>query len=104
MFYRAQKEQQWGILKLKKLTETKHQLEAKQQKNCVFCENSLLQKNFRDAAKDHCHITGRYCGAAHNNCNVKLYINPKKNPHTYCISQSKGLRREPFNARDVATQ
>ena len=79
-FYRAQKEQQWGILKLKKLTETKDQLEAKQQKNCIFCENPLLQKNFREAAKDHCHITGRYRGAAHNNCNVKLYINPKTTP------------------------
>ena len=79
-FYRAQKEQQWGILKLKKLTETKDQLEAKQQKNCIFCKNPLLQKNFRDAAKDHCHITGRYRGAAHNNCNVKLYINPKTTP------------------------
>ena len=79
-FYRVQKEQQWGILKLKKLTETKDQLEAKQQKNCIFCENPLLQKNFRDAAKDYCHITGRYRGAAHNNCNVKLYINPKTTP------------------------
>ena len=38
-FYRAQKEQQWGILKLKKLTETKDQLEAKKQKNCIFCDN-----------------------------------------------------------------
>ena len=79
-FYRAQKEQQWGILKLKKLTETKDQLEAKKHKNCIFFENPLLQKNFRDAAKDHCHITRRYCGAAHNNCNVKLYINPKTTP------------------------
>ena len=79
-FYRAQKEQQWGILKLKKLTETKDQLEAKKQRNCIFCENPLLHKNFRDAAKDHCHITGRYRGAAHNNCNVKLYINPKTTP------------------------
>ena len=30
--------------------------------------------------KDHCHITGRYRGAAHNNCNVKLRINPKTTP------------------------
>ena len=79
-FYRAQKEQQWGILKLKKLTETKDQLGAKKQKNCIFCENPLLHKNLREAAKDHCHITGRYRGAAHNNCNVKLYINPKTTP------------------------
>ena len=82
-FYRAQKEQQWGILKLQKLKDQKKkdQLEAKQQKNCFFCDNPLLQKNFRDAVKDHCHITGRYRGAAHNNCNVKLYINPKQPPY-----------------------
>ena len=30
--------------------------------------------------KDHCHITGRYRGAAHNNCNVNLRINPKTTP------------------------
>ena len=89
-FYRAQKEQQWGILKLKKLTETKDQLEAKQQKNCIFCENPLLQKNFRDAVKDHCHITGRYRGAAHNNCKVKLYINPKTIPIPIIFHNLKG--------------
>ena len=89
-FYRAQKEQQWGILKLKKLTETKDQLEAKQQKKCIFCENPLLQKNIRDAVKDHCHITGRYRGAAHNNCNIKLYINPKTTPIPIVFHNLKG--------------
>ena len=76
-FYRAQKEQQWGILRLKKLTDKKDQLEVKLQENCKFCGNSLLQKNFRDAVKDHCHITGRYRGAAHNACNLKMRIKPK---------------------------
>ena len=46
----------------------------------MFCGNPLLQKNFADAVKDHCYITGRYRGAAHNNCNVKLRINPKTTP------------------------
>ena len=76
-FYIAQKEQQWGILRLKRLTEKEDKLEAKFQKNCRYCGNSLLQKNFRDAVKDHCHITGRYRGAAHNECNLKLRINPQ---------------------------
>ena len=76
-FYIAQEEEQWGILRLKRLRDKKEQLEAKKQKNCMFCGNSLLQKNFRDAVKDHCHITGRYRGAAHNECNLKLRTNPK---------------------------
>ena len=76
-FYRALKEQQWGILRLKRLTDEKDQLEAKLQGNCKFCGNPLLQKNFRDAVKDHCHITGRYRGAAHNACNLKMLIKPK---------------------------
>ena len=53
------------------------QLEAKLQENCKFCGNPLLQKNFRNAVKDHCHITGRYRGAAHIACNLKLRIKPK---------------------------
>ena len=69
-FYRAQKEQQWGIPRLKKLTDKKDQLEAKLQENCKFCGNLLLQKNFRDAVKDHCHMTDRYRGVAHNACNL----------------------------------
>ena len=76
-FYRAQKEQQWGILRLRRLTDKKDQLEAQLQENCKFCGNPLLQKNFIDAVKDHCHITGRYRGAAHNECNLKLRIKPK---------------------------
>ena len=30
--------------------------------------------------KDHCHITGKYRGAAHNQCNFKLKLNPKTVP------------------------
>ena len=89
-FNREKKEKQWGILKLQKLTEKKDQLEAKQQKNCIFCDYPLLRKNYRDAVKDHCHITGRYRGAAHNNCNVKLYINPKTTPIPIVFHNLKG--------------
>ena len=74
------KQKKWGVLKPKRLIDKKDQLKAKTQENCMFCGNPLLQKNFRDAVKDHCHITGRYRGAAHNNCNVKLRINPKTTP------------------------
>jgi len=49
-----------GVLKLKGLIDKKDQLKAKTQENCMFCWSPLLQKNFRDAVKDHCHTTGRY--------------------------------------------
>ena len=47
-----------GILTLKRVTEKKDQEQAQAQVNCNLCEKPLLQKNFRDAVKDHCHITG----------------------------------------------
>ena len=50
---------------------------ANNQEECLFCAEPLLQKNYRDAVKEHCHITGRYRGAAHNACNQKLRIRPK---------------------------
>ena len=66
-----------GIITLKKVTEKEDQEQAKAQVNCYFCEKPLLQKNFRDAVKDHCHMTGAYRGAAHNVCNLKMRIKPK---------------------------
>ena len=38
--------------------------------------NEKLDKNKR---RDHCHITGKYRGAAHSQCNLKLKI-PRKLP------------------------
>ena len=66
-----------GIITLKRVTEKEDQEQAKAQVNCYFCEKPLLQKNFRDAVKDHCHMTGAYRGAAHNACNLKMRIKPK---------------------------
>jgi len=79
--YMAQKKKEkWGVQRLKRQRDEKDQLEAKSQENCKYCEKPLLQKNFKDAVKDHCHITGRFRGAAHDECNKKLRINPKTDP------------------------
>ena len=45
--------------------------------NCFLCNEPLLREEFRDAVKDHCHITGKFRGAAHNACSLKLRINPQ---------------------------
>ena len=67
---------EFEIIILKK-PEQKDKYKAKQQTDCYLCKKPLLQKNYRDAVKDHCHMTGKYRGAAHSQCNLKLRINPK---------------------------
>ena len=41
--------------------------------HCHVCAGPLAS----DSVRDHCHITGKYRGAAHNACNLKLRINSK---------------------------
>ena len=40
---------------------------------CYICDEPLEG----DSVRDHCHITGKYRGAAHTPCNLKLRLNPK---------------------------
>ena len=40
---------------------------------CYVCNKPLEG----DSVRDHCHITGRFRGAAHNACNLKLRLNPQ---------------------------
>ena len=40
---------------------------------CVMCEQPLDG----DSVRDHCHITGKYRGPAHNECNLQLRLSPK---------------------------
>ncbi|GET51959.1 hypothetical protein RIR_jg3733.t4 [Rhizophagus irregularis DAOM 181602=DAOM 197198] len=42
--------------------------------NCWICRNPLDGNKVRD----HCHITGRYRGAAHKGCNLDLSIKPRE--------------------------
>ncbi|KAL9983781.1 hypothetical protein ACROYT_G006009 [Oculina patagonica] len=64
--------------KLKKLEKETHKLAAKNQKNCLACHKPLIQPNYKDVVKDHCHITGKFRGAAHNICNFMMRLDPKK--------------------------
>ena len=57
----------------------------KNQKICYICEKEFCtdknNKEFKKMQKvrDHCHYTGKYRGAAHNNCNLNYKI-PKEIP------------------------
>ena len=53
---------------------------ANTQETCLFCADPLLVANFKDSVKDHDQITGKYRGAAHNQCNFKLKLNAKTVP------------------------
>ena len=50
------------------------------QETGLFCADPLLVSNFKDSVRDHDHMTGKYRGAAHNECNFKLKLNPKTMP------------------------
>ena len=67
---------------MKKFVGTPHEkiipLTKPKQENCFFCRRPLLVTNFRDAVKDHDHMTGKYRGAAHNECNFKLRLDAKR--------------------------
>ena len=69
-----------GLQRERKERDHLHQWIAINQETCLFCAESLVVQNYKDSVKDHCHITGKYRGAAHNQCNFKLNPNPKTVP------------------------
>ena len=46
--------------------------EFKKANECHMCEKKYTDKDIR--VRDHCHITGKYRGSAHQECNLKLKI------------------------------
>ena len=48
----------------------------KLEQKCYICEESYKDKDVR--VRDHCHITGKYRGSAHQDCNLKLRLNPEE--------------------------
>ena len=63
---------------------------ANTQETCLFCADPLLVPNFKDSVRDHVRMTGKYRGAAHNECNFKLKLNPKTMPIPVIFHNLKG--------------
>ena len=42
---------------------------------CWICENDYIDTDVK--VRDHCHITGKYRGFLHRNCNINLKLNHK---------------------------
>ena len=66
-----------------KLITKKQHISYENAKICYICkekfENKCLKVKKYCKARDHCHYTGKYRGAAHSLCNLKYYV-PKKIP------------------------
>ena len=52
------------------------ELSFKPEEKCHICNKKYTNKDIR--VRDHCHITGKYRGSAHQECNLKLRIDPDK--------------------------
>ena len=59
-------------LKMTKENEDKFQ----KAEECYICNKKYTNKDTR--VRDHCHITGKYRGSAHQECNLQLRVNPEK--------------------------
>ena len=58
-----------------RMTEENKQ-EFKKATTCHICDKKYTEKDIR--VRDHCHITGGFRGSAHQDCNLKLRINPEE--------------------------
>ena len=58
-----------------KMTE-KDEEEFQKAEKCYICEKKYTIKDIR--VRDHCHITGEFRGSSHQECNLKLKIEPEK--------------------------
>ena len=50
--------------------------EFKKAKECYICDKKYTEKDIR--VRDHCHITGKYRGSTHQECNLKLRVNQEE--------------------------
>ena len=54
--------------------------------NCWICDNDYIDNDVK--VRDNCHITGKYRGSAHIDCNINLKLSRKNSSH---ISQPKKI-------------
>ena len=54
----------------------KDEKEFQKAEECHICNKKYTDKDIR--VRDHCHITGKYRGSAHQECNLKLTVNPEE--------------------------
>ena len=52
------------------------EIRFKKANECHICNNKYTDKDIR--VRDHCHITGKYRGSAHQECNLQLRLNPEE--------------------------
>ena len=55
-----------------------------------FVRILCLKRHHWDVIKDHCHIIGKFCGAAQSTCSSKLRINSKTDPIPVVIHDFMG--------------
>ena len=48
----------------------------KKAEECYICNKKYTNEDIR--VRDHCHITGKYRGSAHQECNLELRVNPEQ--------------------------
>ena len=83
-------------------------------KKCWICQKRY--KSDENPVRDHCHITGKYRGSAHNTCNLKLQISAERIKIPVIFHNLKGydshfiieklgdiIKREPLDVKVIAT-
>ena len=58
-------------------TKKKEKRPGKPSTHCIHCKQPFVEDFYTDKVRDHCHITGKYRGAAHWRCNINFRINPE---------------------------
>ena len=66
----------------KELMNQKDNEDFKDPIKCWICNNAFVEGDVK--VRDHCHITGKYRGSAHRDCNINVKLNQK---NMYCIPQ-----------------